>query len=142
MIRQPPRPTRTATLFPYTTLFRSDHDVDDAAFVFEGHEHGTACGCRALAHGDQTRGAQAAAVPARLQVGTAQAAFAAQALAQQRHRMGTEGKAEAAVVGDHVLAGGRHGQGSQSLRVASTSRISTPWRWMSDRKSTRLNSSP
>src|SRR3546814_12454790 len=24
MIRQPPRPTRTDTLFPYTTLFRSD----------------------------------------------------------------------------------------------------------------------
>src|SRR3546814_4341410 len=25
MIRPPPRSTRTATLFPYTTLFRSDH---------------------------------------------------------------------------------------------------------------------
>src|SRR3546814_1427477 len=25
MIRRPPRATRTATLFPYTTLFRSDH---------------------------------------------------------------------------------------------------------------------
>src|SRR3546814_15961294 len=25
MIRRPPRSTRTATLFPYTTLFRSNH---------------------------------------------------------------------------------------------------------------------
>src|SRR3546814_15862737 len=31
MIRRPPRSTRTDTLFPYTTLFRSrrTHDVDD-----------------------------------------------------------------------------------------------------------------
>src|SRR3546814_11902676 len=27
MIRRPPRSTRTDTLFPYTTLFRSDDDV-------------------------------------------------------------------------------------------------------------------
>src|SRR3546814_19397705 len=27
MIRRPPRSTRTDTLFPYTTLFRSLHDV-------------------------------------------------------------------------------------------------------------------
>src|SRR6184192_4516162 len=26
MIRRPPRSTRRLTLFPYTTLFRSDHD--------------------------------------------------------------------------------------------------------------------
>src|SRR3546814_9463676 len=51
MIRRPPRSTRTDTLFPYTTLFRSDDDlqrleaaavqrdvaVDQAA---EGIEHG------------------------------------------------------------------------------------------------------
>src|SRR3546814_2136587 len=30
MIRRPPRSTRTDTLFPYTTLFRS-HNVDDRA---------------------------------------------------------------------------------------------------------------
>src|SRR3546814_20485651 len=29
MIRRPPRSTRTDTLFPYTTLFRSDHDAAD-----------------------------------------------------------------------------------------------------------------
>src|SRR3546814_15613018 len=28
MIRRPPRSTRTDTLFPYTTLFRSDGDAD------------------------------------------------------------------------------------------------------------------
>src|SRR3546814_9529232 len=28
MIRRPPRSTRTDTLFPYTTLFRSDDDAD------------------------------------------------------------------------------------------------------------------
>src|SRR3546814_433004 len=31
MIRRPPRSTRTDTLFPYTTLFRSDAEVDDLA---------------------------------------------------------------------------------------------------------------
>src|SRR3546814_16841646 len=31
MIRRPPRSTRTDTLFPYTTLFRSLHPVLDAA---------------------------------------------------------------------------------------------------------------
>src|SRR3546814_3542287 len=28
MIRRPPRSTRTDTLFPYTTLFRSENDLD------------------------------------------------------------------------------------------------------------------
>src|SRR3546814_14478824 len=32
MIRRPPRPTRTATRFPYTPLFRSDAAAD--VFVF------------------------------------------------------------------------------------------------------------
>src|SRR3546814_13422524 len=32
MIRRPPRSTRTDTLFPYTTLFRSDLDADAAVF--------------------------------------------------------------------------------------------------------------
>src|SRR3546814_1453182 len=29
MIRRPPRSTRTDTLFPYTTLFRSSHDASN-----------------------------------------------------------------------------------------------------------------
>src|SRR3546814_7028137 len=31
MIRRPPRSTRTDTLFPYTTLFRSEPSLDDGA---------------------------------------------------------------------------------------------------------------
>src|SRR3546814_9672384 len=40
MIRRPPRSTRTDTLFPYTTLFRSLHkvlDVADAARCDDGN---------------------------------------------------------------------------------------------------------
>src|SRR3546814_3866144 len=33
MIRRPPRSTRTDTLFPYTTLFRSEHAADRAIEV-------------------------------------------------------------------------------------------------------------
>src|SRR3546814_16950068 len=36
MIRRPPRSTRTDTLFPYTTLFRSD-DVHDVAVALDHH---------------------------------------------------------------------------------------------------------
>src|SRR3546814_17669547 len=39
MIRRPPRSTRTDTLFPYTTLFRSILDDDAGAF-----QVGTKCG--------------------------------------------------------------------------------------------------
>src|SRR3546814_8613830 len=34
MIRRPPRSTRTDTLFPYTTLFRSPSGIDDESRVF------------------------------------------------------------------------------------------------------------
>src|SRR3546814_18205638 len=34
MIRRPPRSTRTDTLFPYTTLFRSDLLIQDNAPLF------------------------------------------------------------------------------------------------------------
>src|SRR3546814_4141395 len=33
MKRRPPRSTRTDTLFPYTTLFRSIHDIELASVV-------------------------------------------------------------------------------------------------------------
>src|SRR3546814_10981696 len=33
MIRRPPRATRTDTLFPYTTLFRSAHKAEDEGAV-------------------------------------------------------------------------------------------------------------
>src|SRR3546814_3319404 len=47
MIRRPPRSTRTDTLFPYTTLFRSEAEraLDDHALVF-GQTR------RVLPHGD------------------------------------------------------------------------------------------
>src|SRR3546814_13889527 len=35
MIRRPPRSTRTDTLFPYTTLFRSPGDRPDAVVSFQ-----------------------------------------------------------------------------------------------------------
>src|SRR3546814_8844599 len=38
MIRQPPRSTRTYTLFPYTTLFRSDQYLDFAVAPDGGHD--------------------------------------------------------------------------------------------------------
>src|SRR3546814_10624040 len=34
MIRRPPRSTRTDTLFPYTTLFRSVHQVGGVVMIF------------------------------------------------------------------------------------------------------------
>src|SRR3546814_3794661 len=37
MIRRPPRSTRTDTLFPYTTLVRSMHFVDDIDLVARRH---------------------------------------------------------------------------------------------------------
>src|SRR3546814_5811754 len=36
MIRRPPRSTRTATLFPYTTLFRSDRVADGPHALLAG----------------------------------------------------------------------------------------------------------
>src|SRR3546814_20988762 len=38
MIRRPPRSTRTDTLFPYTTLFRSLGDVVDMLFTTLTHK--------------------------------------------------------------------------------------------------------
>src|SRR3546814_1234582 len=39
MIRRPPRSTRTDTLFPYTTLFRSQQRLHQAQVVEVGHFH-------------------------------------------------------------------------------------------------------
>src|SRR3546814_5192153 len=46
MIRRPPRSTRTDTLFPYTTLFRSRRRAD--------RRHGRARARRCKNHGDRT----------------------------------------------------------------------------------------
>src|SRR3546814_17801193 len=40
MIRRPPRSTRTDTLFPYTTLFRSDHQIFGALLGIGGEAPG------------------------------------------------------------------------------------------------------
>src|SRR3546814_9961455 len=42
MIRRPPRSTRTDTLFPYTTLFRSDGIDQDDMISFLGTHNGGA----------------------------------------------------------------------------------------------------
>src|SRR3546814_20519207 len=54
MVRRPPRPTRTDTLFPYTTLFRSDL-VEESAFdgtMGMGHtlgaDHDRICGHKVI----------------------------------------------------------------------------------------------
>src|SRR3546814_16246096 len=41
MLPRPPRSTRTDTLFPYTTLFRSD-DRSGGYAIFDGDDHGAA----------------------------------------------------------------------------------------------------
>src|SRR3546814_2833099 len=46
MIRRPPRSTRTDTLFPYTTLFRSRIDVGEASDGNVLEKHGLAAGLR------------------------------------------------------------------------------------------------
>src|SRR3546814_4572040 len=47
MIRRPPRSTRTATLFPFTTLFRSDRPAPPRARLHRaGRRSGAACGGR------------------------------------------------------------------------------------------------
>src|SRR3546814_8769225 len=40
MIRRPPRSTRTDTLFPYTTLFRSPDGANPLALAYAGHQFG------------------------------------------------------------------------------------------------------
>src|SRR3546814_9252788 len=49
MIRRPPRSTRTDTLFPYTTLFRSDQDAFQRAHAqLDIRQHGAAGGIMAV----------------------------------------------------------------------------------------------
>src|SRR3546814_3751959 len=52
MIRRPPRSTRTDTLFPYTTLFRSTQPV----FIDPGFRRGDAVSFRSEQLGDCARG--------------------------------------------------------------------------------------
>src|SRR3546814_5913994 len=64
MIRRPPRSTRTDTLFPYTTLFRSPHtavDPDGIEYTEGDKGEKRCCDPQALYHG----GLQGAAHPER-----------------------------------------------------------------------------
>src|SRR3546814_6320745 len=53
MIRRPPRSTRTDTLFPYTTLFRSGRSCSRNSFVVDGFPDG--CGGSGGVQGDRRR---------------------------------------------------------------------------------------
>src|SRR3546814_15323552 len=55
MVRRPPRSTRTDTLFPYTTLFRSAEVIGTAADQFQvapgdGRGNGVGAGLDAVGH--------------------------------------------------------------------------------------------
>src|SRR3546814_13224651 len=52
MIRRPPRSTRTDTLFPYTTLFRSALVAEFAGLSADHIEYSNCDGVRALAQSD------------------------------------------------------------------------------------------
>src|SRR3546814_5239218 len=56
MIRRPPRSTRTDTLFPYTTLFRS---LDDQRAQFGADQFDDLVGIHRLLRGDRDRGGDA-----------------------------------------------------------------------------------
>src|SRR3546814_10909170 len=115
MIRRPPRSTRTDTLFPYTTLFRSDagaavagadDDMVEAVAIavvgrFEIGRRLEAQRTRRRVYGEQRRvGAPADAVAERRAVGIA----------------GLDRRGEQAVFGDGKGDGSRPGIGSQHRR--------------------------
>src|SRR3546814_7448396 len=122
MIRRPPRSTRTDTLFPYTTLFRSQADIDvNLATLFQ----------IALDHADQPVAVDDDIMP-----------FGA-LLALAGHPVLPVFRRRDADIGDPaaVLEGFNFGIGAQiadelNLVDAASHRPSAP-----DRKSTRLNSS-
>src|SRR3546814_18574407 len=85
MILRPPRSTRTDTLFPYTTLFRSDH-VDLGAGVGAGYD-------RAKSHGIGTRHVEHEEARRALRHGRADFGGDARLDRRQRHEQG-EAEAE------------------------------------------------
>src|SRR3546814_6205839 len=118
MIRRPPRSTRTDTLFPYTTLFRSDA---------EG-QHLPAC-------------LDADRIVDHLAVGAAQKAVALREtdMALQREGRVRDGNAgvgveiDGAVAAERILSARRPSDAGLDRRRAKVAR---------DRKRTRINSSP
>src|SRR3546814_10631095 len=121
MIRRPPRSTRTDTLFPYTTLFRShvdEVDDDDAAQVAQAQ----------LPRG-RLRGLQVGAVDGFLEV----------ALAQERAGVDVDRGHRLGLVDDQVAAGLERDFLLQRALDLVLDAVQVEHR--ADRKSTRLNSS-
>src|SRR3546814_6538419 len=56
MIRRPPRSTRTDTLFPYTTLFRSGADGGAAVHLHGLHRRAREHRCAAVHHAEYSGG--------------------------------------------------------------------------------------
>src|SRR3546814_21065876 len=68
MIRRPPRSTRTDTLFPYTTRFRSDEPAERGGAFGDRHvEHRARVAARIAVFGELPRRPRAAA--ARVEIG-------------------------------------------------------------------------
>src|SRR3546814_20366713 len=112
MIRRPPRSTRTDTLFPYTTLFRSDvtdrtatREELEAAIEAEddGHVHGPGCGHDHHDHGHEH------AKPAKKPAAKAKAKAADEATADDKSDGPVEAKPAAKKPADRtrVVAGKR-----------------------------------
>src|SRR3546814_3314904 len=123
MIRRPPRSTRTDTLFPYTTLFRSERGgAGRSRRSRYRHRHAhSSLGCCNLARGLSTRGDRLEGW-GRLRGGAGSYAKLAQ------------------------IAGARSYLLLPSTVAPDRRRLSSIRRWLRilkvDRKSTRLNSSP
>src|SRR3546814_10847905 len=130
MLRRPPRSTRTDTLFPYTTLFRSAIPGVETAVDAEFH----------------VRLARAEPDVADEKVGRRRA-LARVIGDAERDRIGAclagrKGRAEAAVgVGADRLPGGAEGDGERFVRRRAALDHDRPVALDQDRKGTRLKSS-
>src|SRR3546814_3896690 len=118
MIRRPPRSTRTYTLFPYTTLFRSEFSVTEDAVRDLIRYYTREAGVRTLER-ELAR------------------------LARKALRKILEGDIETAQITPENLASYagvrkfRHGVGEEENQIGAVTGLA----WTEDRKSTRLNSS-
>src|SRR3546814_2374855 len=122
MIRRPPRSTRTDTLFPYTTLFRSYRRVGRGGGERAplGGRGGPLADCQERRHGRRTRSVRSD--PARP--------------GQERRRAGA-----LAVSLRSYLRDRRVPAATLAIALAAGLAQLLLW-WFGDRKSTRLNSSP
>src|SRR3546814_13303763 len=82
MIRRPPRSTRTDTLFPYTTLFRSVLNAGDKVLMFETGHFATLWKNMAL-----KLGLQPEFIASDWRIGTDPAAIEARLRADQAHEI-------------------------------------------------------